>query len=394
MTQFSYSLSITLLHSLWQATLLLLLYITVEKILHKNNTPLAKRNILYLSLATQLIISIFTFCIYFFNPQTSGIFTIISQNILSISSQATFQLIAPWICSLYVLIIVTKFIKAVYNWRHFRYQYKTGIVKPSIALKLFAQQKAHHFGIKRKVIIWLSDTITTPVTFGFFKPVILLPVALVNNITVQQAETLILHELSHIRTNDYLLNWFLLLSETVFFFNPVIIYFCKHIRLEREKNCDLNVVAFDYSVSLYAETLLQAEKMKQLDLAFQLAAVNNKKHLLNRIEYFSSKKSLNDKLHYKVLAPLIGLVLLFLLVLAMLLQTGNKSLQDNSVGYLPYLPVNNYTVTDADFAQQNNFTLNAPKKENTIVAELNKSKIIETTVPASLIKEKKENYLQ
>ncbi|MBK6635063.1 MAG: M48 family metalloprotease [Chitinophagaceae bacterium] len=53
--------------------------------------------------------------------------------------------------------------------------------------------------------------------FWFFKPVILLPVALVNNISTQQAETLILHELAHIRTNDYLLNWFLLTAETLFF---------------------------------------------------------------------------------------------------------------------------------------------------------------------------------
>lgn len=389
MIHFSYSFCITMLHSFWQAALLMGLYFAINKLIHKNNAPLAKRNILYLTLATQLIISIFTFCIYFFNTQTNGIFTVIAQNIWVISGHATMQFTAPWIFSLYVLILTTKLIKGIYTWLHFSKQYINGVLKPAVELKLFTQLKAHQFGIKRKVKLWLSNTITTPVTFGFFKPVILLPVALVNNITIQQAETLILHELTHIRTNDYLLNWFLILSETVFFFNPFIKNICTQTRLEREKNCDLNVIAFEYTPALYAETLLQAEKMKQLIPDFQLAAVSNKKILLNRIEYFTSKKAFTDTLRFNILAPLIGLVLFFLLILAMLFQNGSNSLPVNSAKYLPYLPVNNYAVTDADFAQRNNFTIDAVKKDPGNVAELNGTKIIATTAPA-LSKSSKE----
>lgn len=388
MIHFSYSFCITMLHSFWQAALLMALYFAVNKFVHKNNAPLAKRNILYLTLATQIFISIFTFCVYFLNTQTSGIFIVIAQNISTIITNETIQFAAPWIFSLYVIILVAKLIKGIYTWLHFSKQYKNGISKPAVELKLFTQLKAHQFGIKRKVKLWLSNTITTPVTFGFFKPVILLPVALVNNITVQQAETLILHELTHIRTNDYLLNWFLILSETVFFFNPFIKNICKQTRLEREKNCDLNVIAFEYKPALYAETLLQAEKMKQLIPDFQLAAVNNKKLLLTRIEYFTSKKTFTDKLRCNVLAPLGGLVLLFLLILAMLLQNGGNSLPANSAKYLPYLPVNNYAVTDADFAERNNFTMDAAKKDPANIAELNESKIIETTTPVLSYKEK------
>lgn len=389
MINFSYSFCITMLHSFWQAALLLALYFVVDKLIHKNNAPLAKRNILFLTLATQLIISIFTFCIIFFNVQTSGLVLMLTKNIQAINDFETIRFAAPWIFSFYVMVLVTKLIKGIFTWLHFSKEYKNGILKPAVELKLFMQLKAHQFGIKRKIKLWLSNTINTPVTFGFFKPVILLPVALVNSITLQQAETLILHELTHIRTNDYLLNWFLIFSETVFFFNPFIKNICKQTRLEREKNCDLNVIAFEYAPALYAETLLQTEKMKQLIPHFQLAAVNNKKLLLNRIEYFTSKKNVTDKLRFNILTPLSGLILLFLLMLLMLLQNGSSSLPVNSAKYLSNFPLNNYVVTDADFTQPYYFTKDLAKRNKVNAAEFNETKIIKTPALASKEKNKK-----
>lgn len=390
MIHFSYSFCITMLHSLWQAALLMGLYIVANRLLQKNNAPLAKRNLLYITLAAQLFISICTFCIYYFNTQTSGIFSIITYNLQNVGSNVIIQYAAPWVFMLYVLILFSKLIKGIFTWRFFFHQYKNGTVKPAIDLKLFTQQKAHQFGIKRKVTLWLSTTITTPVTFGFFKPVILLPVALVNNISLQQAETLILHELSHIRTNDYLLNWFLLFSETFFFFNPFIKNICRQTRLERELNCDINVMAFEYSPALYAETLLQAEKMKQFVPAFQLAAANNKNHLLKRIEYFSGKNEQASNMRFNLLAPLAGLLLVLLLILAMLLQNGNNSLPIHSAKYIPFLPVTNYSLTDADFARQNNFTINVPKNQAQDLAETSTTKII-NNITASVPSKDKTN---
>ena len=195
------------------------------------------------------------------------------------------------------------------------------------------------------------DSIHTPITFGFFKPIILLPVSLLNNITAQQAETLILHELTHIRTNDYLLNWFLLMAETIFFFNPFVKSICKKIRLEREKNCDMGVIAFEYSPALYAETLLQAERIKQLVPNFQLAAVNRKKQLLHRIQFFTNDRILNQPMRFNIVAPLVGLILLLLLLTAVLCQSGNTISPINSSTVMPYLPFNNYVVSGADFGK-------------------------------------------
>ena len=378
MAQFSYSFCVAMLHSIWQAALIMLLYITVDRIVHKNNAPLAKRNFLYAGLATQLILFVLTFFIYFYNTASPGRFTNITQNITGYLNSLNIQSISPGIFGFYIFVIAYKLIKAIYNWYIFKQHYKTGLQKPSVELKVFTQLKAHQFGIKRKVKLWLSSSIHTPVTFGFFKPIILLPVALLNNINTKQAETLILHELTHISTNDYLLNWFLIVGETIFFFNPFVIDLCKKIRLEREKNCDVNVLSFEYSPTLYAETLLQAERMKQTVLNFQLAAVNRKKHLLQRIRFFTNDKVHNHTLRFNIVAPVIGLILLIMLSAAVLFQSGKTAESLQSAAGIQYVPFNNFIISDAEFGNHiipNNKPVETVVDQHELQQSLNKNNI-------------------
>jgi putative effector of murein hydrolase LrgA (UPF0299 family) len=142
----------------------------------------------------------------------------------------------------------------------------------------------------------------------------------------------------------------LVIIETIFFFNPFITTLCKKIKLEREKNCDVNVLAFQYSPALYAEALLQAERLKQLSPVFQLAAVNQKKDLLHRIQFFTNEKVINQTLRFNIVAPVIGLILLFMLSTALLLQS-----QNNGVGQLQsdtgihFLPAGNYIIPNTEY---------------------------------------------
>jgi hypothetical protein len=54
---------ITLLHSIWQSALLFLIYVGIN-FLVKDQLPKAKRNILYLILFCQVLVSAFTFFAY------------------------------------------------------------------------------------------------------------------------------------------------------------------------------------------------------------------------------------------------------------------------------------------------------------------------------------------
>jgi beta-lactamase regulating signal transducer with metallopeptidase domain len=287
MLLFAYSLLMSLLHSLWQAGALFMLYQATAATVLKKGAPATRRNLLVLAIGIQVVLSAITFLFYCLQPVSEQPFL---QGWMQFTvTGSLLHTAAPWLIAGYIAVLVTKFTQLLSGWYRFRQLYKAGLQKPTAELKVFATLTAHHLGIKKKVQLWFSTTISTPVTFGFFKPVILLPVALVNQLSLQQAEALVVHELTHIKVNDYLVNWFLSAAGAIFFFNPFVGQLCSHARLEREKNCDINVLHFGSNALQYAETLLLAAKMQREKLHWQLAAVGVKKQLLQRIHFFTAE---------------------------------------------------------------------------------------------------------
>ena len=123
--------------------------------------------------------------------------------------------------------------------------------------KIFVKQVSYQLGIKKNVTIYLSELVTTPMTIGFLKPIILVPLASINHLSAEQIEAVLLHELAHIKRLDYLFNLFLSVAETILFFNPFSQLISKTIKKERENSCDDWVLQFKYNPSMYAEALLR-----------------------------------------------------------------------------------------------------------------------------------------
>ena len=139
-------------------------------------------------------------------------------------------------------------------------------------------------GIRKPVSIWLSENVTSPVTIGFLKPVILIPIAAITNLTTRQLESLLLHELSHIKRHDYLINLLINCVSTILYFNPFVKLFMRSIEREREKSCDEMVIQFQCDPHGYATALLQLEKANHFTKPLTLAASGKKNDLLHRIE--------------------------------------------------------------------------------------------------------------
>ncbi|MEP6553033.1 MAG: M56 family metallopeptidase [Ferruginibacter sp.] len=170
-----------------------------------------------------------------------------------------------------------------------------GLSKPIFDIRLFTSRTARHLGIKKKIQVWISKNVDVPSVTGFFKPIILLPAAIVNDLSVNQLEAILIHELAHIKRNDYLINLSQSVIETVMFFNPFVLLFGKVARKERENCCDDWVLNYQYDQHHYASALLQIEERRHFKLALVLAATDNKKILLQRIKrlFNTSKQSSN-----------------------------------------------------------------------------------------------------
>ncbi len=117
-------------------------------------------------------------------------------------------------------------------------------------------------GLRRPVKLLLSHRISSPLTLGFFKPVILIPVSLLSGLTPAQWEAILLHELAHIRRADYLINVIQSLVEILFFYHPLVWGLSRDLSREREACCDDLAVSACGDASRYAEALTRLQRIR------------------------------------------------------------------------------------------------------------------------------------
>jgi len=144
--------------------------------------------------------------------------------------------------------------------------------------------------LRKKVQFMVSDKVSVPMTLGFIKPIVIFPIAYINQVSLAEVETLLLHELAHIKRHDYLFNMVKVSIETLLFFNPFIWLLSKHMELEREQACDDSVVDCYPNRAVYAKALLSVETLKEQTMpALAMAASGRRFSLLNRIKRITHK---------------------------------------------------------------------------------------------------------
>ena len=97
--------------------------------------------------------------------------------------------------------------------------------------------------LSRPVALLESCLAEVPVVIGYVRPVILMPVGLLAGLPAGQVESILLHELAHIRRHDYLVNLLQTSVEGLLFYHPAVWWISGVIRAERENCCDDLVVA-------------------------------------------------------------------------------------------------------------------------------------------------------
>lgn len=157
-------------------------------------------------------------------------------------------------------------------------------------LQLKVAQFAGLLNIGSKVQFGLSKLVDVPCVVGYLKPVILLPFSLSTHLTADEIEIIILHELAHIKRNDYLYNLAQQAMSVLLFFNPFAQLTCRIINNERENSCDDMVIQATKKPLVYAHALLKLEEGRERQWQLALAATGKKYHLLNRIERIMKTK--------------------------------------------------------------------------------------------------------
>ena len=100
------------------------------------------------------------------------------------------------------------------------------------------QRLAGQLGITRSVRLRVVAHLASPITAGWWRPVVLVPAALLSGMAPNLLEALLAHELAHVKRHDYLVNLFQNVVETLLFYHPAVWWLSQRIRAEREQIAD------------------------------------------------------------------------------------------------------------------------------------------------------------
>ena len=168
---------------------------------------------------------------------------------------------------------------------------------------------AVHFLPRRGVALRLVDDLESPVSAGWLRPVVLLPVGLLTRMPADLIEALLAHELAHIRRHDYLVNLLQNAIEAVLFYHPVVWWLSHRIRVEREQIADQLAAEVAGGPRRLALALSELSDLQRAPpgLAVHMAQAANGHQLMSRIQ-----RLLHPARHVRVgsrlLFPLLGVV--------------------------------------------------------------------------------------
>ncbi|MCW3080127.1 M56 family metallopeptidase [Segetibacter sp.] len=316
---FLQALGYTIINSLWQFALLWLLYFSINTICKLSSHQKYTTGIVFEIVGFAWFIGTLVFyykqCLLLpeqigatSQPYIPGLLTHTSA---SLSQQffilvLRFEQFFPYLSIAYLALLLMLTAKWIFAYRFTQQVRFEGLAEIEEHWKLFVQKLSLQLEIKRPVQIFLSGLVQTPLTVGFLKPVILVPLATINYLNVQQMEAVILHELAHIKRFDYLFNLILALIEACLFFNPFMQLIHQQIKKERENCCDDWVLKYEYSAASYARALLQIASNQPSKQLFSLNATDNKKLLISRIKRIIEKNERTFFNHkHQVLALLV-----------------------------------------------------------------------------------------
>jgi beta-lactamase regulating signal transducer with metallopeptidase domain len=153
----------------------------------------------------------------------------------------------------------------------------------------------------------VSDAVGSPVTFGFLRPVVLLPPDFAN-LPEAARDAVLCHEILHVRRKDWLFTLAEELVRAVFWFHPGIWWTLGEIQLAREQTVDRAVIDMMKSRDAYVDALLTiAGASAGLDVA-PAPLFLRKRHLKQRVVSILKEVQMSPKRTFSTLAAGIALL--------------------------------------------------------------------------------------
>jgi beta-lactamase regulating signal transducer with metallopeptidase domain len=180
--------------------------------------------------------------------------------------------VLPWVDGIWIAGVLALSLRSLGGWWFIQRLRTSARTQPPAAIHASFLRICAALGLRRSVLLRVSNSIAGPVTVGAVRAMVLLPLSAISSLGPDELEVVLAHELAHVRRADFLWNVIQTLAETLFFFHPAVWWINACIRHERELCCDDLALKICPNPVVYAGALfrLEEQRSRQLRLAMAL----------------------------------------------------------------------------------------------------------------------------
>jgi bla regulator protein BlaR1 len=192
-----------------------------------------------------------------------------------------------WIAGIIVMAVLT-----IHAWLKIKKIKSTTTGLKNTEILLLFDECRQSLNISGRLIVGESPLVKSPMTFGLFKPYVVLPTHFDEWLSMKDIKYILLHELNHYKYNDIAANYLTVIYQILYWLNPLVWMAFREMRLDREIACDIAVLnSLDEHSNLeYGNTIIKfaarASEPKNFTLANQLNG--SKEQIKRRIKRIAS----------------------------------------------------------------------------------------------------------
>jgi|GEM_PF-5433155 len=289
----SYRLVVTLLHFVWQAAILGVVAHVVTCILERRNARHAYGvNVAFLT--SMVLVAVFTFALVrapqsvppqqsaaivkTMQPATVGPSKVVKTQVAPVTSSSApttpsrtsrnlleiRHSLSRWsspLAQCYLIAVGLMFLRIGHGmWKTNTLRWNAIPIARSNLLQT-AKRTADRIGlVTTPALAWCEET-STPIVVGLLRPMILLPAAMIGGLTTQQLESILAHEMAHIRRFDIWVSLLQRIIESAFFFHPAVWFVSRQVDIEREKVADDVALRAGCDPTEFADSLLRMAEL-------------------------------------------------------------------------------------------------------------------------------------
>lgn len=354
-SDFQYAIGWTVIHSLWQATAIAILSGILMNVFRRK-TAQTKYIVHNVALFVVLLTAITTFGIYFSatNPQSFADLSVVPnlenkatalqpislknadfqpsidkkeastlprsiENVKTFFDSQIYFIVLIWLLG--VSMFLLKLLGGISYIYYLRSQHNFIVDEYWSDM---VDELSKKLNLKQHFTLVESALVRSPVVLGYFKPMILFPLGVINKLNTQEVEAILAHEIAHVMRHDYVFNIIQSFIEALFYFNPAVWWLSSNIRAERENCCDDIAIQLCGSSMIYAKSLVAVQEMQMYSPTFAMGFAGQRRNqLFERIQRILNQSSSKTSVMEKLIAT--SFIIISLIALTFAQQNSNNN---------------------------------------------------------------------